>query len=203
MKPRRRLLSVSAALPVVLTHACYPGQPGLGENDRPLTTEADIRIGEVHAGDAVFGTVTQVRSTSDGMRVFVLEPYISRLSVWTPDGSLLMEVGGRGEGPGEFTVPYRVHIDSGGFYVRDQRRFTRFAADGGLLATIPDPPSTLSFRGFRLRPESLLADGSILAVPVIPPTWRLAGAETTLSTAYLSCMYAKHWMSGRLTRSWC
>lgn len=163
-------------VPLLATAACVTDYPAVFEAVKPWTTQADVSIGEIHAGDAAFATVTQVRTTWDGTKVFVLEPYEARVTVWTPDGRLLADVGGRGEGPGEFIVPYRVHIDAEGFYVRDQRRFTLFEPGGGLLGTVPDPPPALSFRGFRLRAEALLEDDSFLAVPVIPPSvaagWR-------------------------------
>ena len=63
-------------------------------------------------------------------RVFVLEAYDNRLSVWTPSGQRLFTVGRSGEGPGDFMMPYRVHFEDTRFYVRDQSKFTFFGAGG-------------------------------------------------------------------------
>ncbi len=157
--------SLWATVPLLLSGACESVEEPADEA-QTWTTEVEFEIGDALEGDALFGVVSQVRV--EGARVFVLEPYEARLTLWAPTGTRLVTVGRWGEGPGEFRVPHRVHVDSMSFYVQDQRRFTRFAADGALLETVPDLPSTLSFRGFRLRAEALL-DGGYLATPVIPP----------------------------------
>lgn len=101
---------------------------------------------------------------ADG-RVFVLEAYDNRLSVWTPSGERLFSVGRAGEGPGDFAMPYRVHFEDSRFYVRDQTRFTYFSNSGTLMETVPNPPTSLGYQGFPLRIDALTADGSFLGRP--------------------------------------
>lgn len=131
-------------------------------------TEADHEIGELLAGDAVFARVDHVRVGDDGRRVFVLESGTGRVSVWTVNGVLQKELGGIGDGPGEFAGAETIKLLEDGFYVRDSRRYTVFADDGTVVKTVPHPPSTLSYRGFRLAPRLLLPDGGFLAVPQLP-----------------------------------
>lgn len=132
------------------------------------TTERDYEIGGMLEGDALFSRINHIRVSDDGGRIFVLESGLGRLSVWAPDGSALMELGGVGDGPGEFARASEIQLLSDGFYVRDSRRFTVFADDGTVLETVSYPPPRLSFRGFRLVPRLLLEDGGFLAVPEIP-----------------------------------
>ena len=131
-------------------------------------TEPDYEIGAQLEGDALFTRVDQVRVSDDGERIFVLESGLGRVSVWATDGSLQLDLGGIGDGPGEFMGAQTIKLLAGGFYVRDSRRYTVFAADGTVTRTVAHPPSTLSHRGFRLGPRLLLDDGGFLAVPEVP-----------------------------------
>ena len=79
-----------------------------------------------------------------------------------------MDLGGLGSGPGEFARASEIQLQPDGFYVRDSRRFTFFGDDGTVRGTVPYPPASLSFRGFRLVPRLLLDDGGFLAVPEVP-----------------------------------
>lgn len=132
------------------------------------STEPAYEIGDVLEGDALFSRIEAVRVSDDGDRILVLEPGIGRLTVWALDGSLLMDLGGLGSGPGEFARASEIQLLPDGFYVRDSRRFTFFGDDGTVRATVPYPPASLSFRGFRLVPRLLLDDGGFLAVPEVP-----------------------------------
>ena len=136
-------------------------------------SESEYQIGDAWEGPAVFGLVPYLRVTADGRRVFVVEPQESRVSVWTPDGQLLLNVGRSGEGPGDFAFPYRIHLDDSWFYVRDGVRFTYFSYGGRLLRTVPNPPTLVSYQGFRIRADALLADGSFLGIADIPTTVRM------------------------------
>lgn len=130
-------------------------------------TEPDFEIGNAFGGPAAFAQVSDVRVTRDGERVFVLEPYLARISVWTPGGDLVLDIEKPGEGPGEFQTPRRVDPGHDGFSVQDTRRFTFFAQDGTVLRTVPNPPPVLSFQGFRLQPHLVTESGGYLAVPSI------------------------------------
>lgn len=123
-------------------------------------------------GDALFGVVPYLRVSADGERVFVLEAGVSRVSVWSPEGRLLIDLGNPGQGPGDFMGPYRIHLGDSWFYVRDGQRFSYFSNDGELQSTVL-PPAGVGYRGFRIRVHARLADGSFLGRPSIPVGIRL------------------------------
>ena len=157
-----------ALLAGALATACADRSSG-PTADPPLDewhTEPHYRIGDVVRGDALFGIVPYLRVRSGGgpgdERVFVVEAYDNRLSVWTPSGARLFSVGRSGEGPGDFAMPYRVHFEDSRFYVRDQSKFTWFSYSGTLLETVPNPPTSLGYQGFPIRIHALTPDRSFL-----------------------------------------
>lgn len=148
------------------------------------TSESDFAVGEQWLsepayefggaldGDALFGRI-HVRVAADGNRVFVLEPFESRVSVWTPAGRRLLDLGGTGQGPGDFMFPYRIDVDESGFGVRDRQRFSYFSHEGTLLRSVPNPPSSVGYQGFPIVTDVVLADGSFLGIPNVPVSVRL------------------------------
>ena len=135
-------------------------------------TEPEYRIGDAVEGDALFGRVPYLRVAPSG-HVFVVEAMASRVSVWTPAGKHIFSLGGPGEGPGDFMLPYKIHFEESRFYVRDQSRFTWFGYDRAILETLPGPPTSVGWRGFPLRLDALLADGSFLGLSQLPFSVRL------------------------------
>lgn len=163
-----------AFLALVGLAACDDGVPRTaGEANATWVSEPDYRFGDALAGDALFGWIPHLRVSPDGGRVFVLEPNEASVSVWTPLGRRVLELGGPGEGPGDFMLPYRIHLGDTWFYVRDAVRFTYFSDDGRVLRTVPNPPTSVGYQGFQIRVHSHLADGSFLGVPSIPATIRM------------------------------
>lgn len=142
----------------------FPDQPNVH-----WVSEPAFRIGDALSGDALFGFIPSLRVSADGRRVYVLEPYEAKVSVWTPDGRRLFDVGGTGKGPGDFMLPYRIHLGDSWFYVRDQSRFTYFSNDRKVLRTVPNPRTLLNYRGFPIRVNAHLADGSFLGFPTRGP----------------------------------
>ncbi len=137
----------------------------------PWLTEPEFEFGEGIGGseEASFNLISSVRVLENGERVLVVEAASLRVTIWTPDGSLVREVGGPGQGPGEFSGPLFAEVHDGGFRMRDAQRYSSFSSDGTLIETTPYPPRELSFRGFPLWPEALLDDGSFFATPRVPP----------------------------------
>ena len=163
-----------APLALVLATACgdRPSESA-GPPPAEWVTEPGYRIGDAVAGDALFGIVPYLRVSPDGRRVFVLEAFDNRLSVWTPQGERLFRVGRAGEGPGDFAMPYRIHFGDSWFYVRDQARFTFFADDGTLLRTVPSPPNSVGYQGFPIWFDALAAAGSFLGRPSVGASIRM------------------------------
>ena len=159
-----------APLALLLLAAC--GDHASRSADQPnahWVSEPAFRIGDALTGDALFGFIPSLRVSPDGRRVHVLEPYEAKVSVWTPDGRRLFDVGGTGEGPGDFMLPYRIHLDDSWFYVRDQSRFTYFSNDRRVLRTVPNPPTLVNYQGFPIRVNAHLSDGSFLGFPTAGP----------------------------------
>lgn len=168
----------SIAIAALVAGACGgDSQPGAGAADSPddfgdaWLTEPEFEFGEGIGGseEASFSLISSVRVLEGGERILVAEAASVRVTIWTREGLLLREVGGPGEGPGEFTGTLFVETHREGFRTRDARRYSSFSSDGTLIATVPYPPRELSFRGFPLWPEALLHDGSFLVTPRVPP----------------------------------
>ncbi len=176
MNRRPRFLPSVAVAAFGLLAACdapsHAGSNGgLADLGDPWTTEPDFQFGERIGGnpEANFAIVGAARVLGTGDRILVTEPQIFRATIWTPHGSLVGRIGGAGQAPGEFSGEFSVQVHPDGFYVRDSQRFTSYSNEGTLVGTIPFPPRSLGFRGFGLRPEALLDDGSVLASARVPP----------------------------------
>ena len=167
LRTRTRLLVL------VLSAACTDQHPEpAGELQPEWTSDPAYQFGDALAGNALFGFVPYLKVSPDGQRVFVLEYDLARVSVWSPEGRLLLDLGGPGEGPGDLMGPYRIHLADSSFYVRDQVRFTWFSDDGTVLRTVPNPPTSISYQGFQIQVRALLADDSFLGRPNIPASIR-------------------------------
>ena len=183
----------SIAIVALLAGACG-GDSQLGQGvanspddfGDPWLTEPGFEFGEGIGGseEASFSLISSVRVLEGGERILVAEAASLRVTIWTPAGSLVREVGGPGEGPGEFSGPLFVESHRGGFRARDAQRYSSFSKDGTLIETVPYPPRELSFRGFPLWPEALLHDGSFIATPRVPPAV-LAGSGGDEPIEYL------------------
>ena len=155
-------------LPFACGPAAHSDRSEVGYDEAVWVSEPDFMIGDSESGPASFSWVPYLRIDSTGSRVLVVEPNISRVTIWTPAGGLLLDVGRRGEGPGEFVNPHRVHLAPSSFRVRDRQRFTDLSYTGEVLATVPNPPTTASYRGFSIDVRAHLPDGSYLGVPSVP-----------------------------------
>ena len=81
---------------------CRPRTRAPDRTESTWTTELEYRFGDAFEGDAIFHFIRSVRVDGEGERVFTVETALSRVSVWTPEGELLVEVGRPGAGPGDF-----------------------------------------------------------------------------------------------------
>jgi len=159
MKKRSRPVFVTIALLKIafLTAACTPFESGTPQADGAwsgdVTTEGDTtttvnRSGSVWGGMAelvgeasigsddsseeyLFGRIRDL--TSDGERIYVADSQVAVVRVYDLEGEHVMDIGGRGEGPGEFIEPKGVGITADGrILVQDDmgRRISVFAANG-------------------------------------------------------------------------
>lgn len=92
-----------------------------------------FRIGSLSGPDA-FGLVESVAVDSAG-RIYVLDSLNRRVRIYTPEGELLTETGGEGEGPGEFSSPEDLELTADGrVLVADRDREVEvFRLEGGRL----------------------------------------------------------------------
>ncbi len=164
------------ATTVVIALGCNDGvdsPPGSLEIAGTWATVPVYEIGSPHGERASFQRISDIRLGDDGERVYVADPREAQVTVWTPEGSLLLSVGGEGEGPGEFRGSTgAIHLTRDGFQVQDRDHFVQFALDGRHLATVP-VPSSVSYRGFRFRPLAMLEDGSLLVYPSVDSAYRI------------------------------
>ncbi len=106
---RRCFLAVPAA--ALIVQGCGE-EPAVSVTDfgAPWTTEPEFEFGESLGDGAGFGLISAVRVLGDGDLILVAEGASQRATLWTPDGSLVREVGRPGEGPGEFAGRFRVQV---------------------------------------------------------------------------------------------
>ncbi len=90
-----------------------PGDP-LWTQGREWRVEEELRIGSAtSAGPDLFGDIRSFDVDASG-RVFVLDGLAQEVRVFDREGVFLRTVGGRGEGPGEFTLPLSVDLSPAG-----------------------------------------------------------------------------------------
>lgn len=149
----KKLIALAIALPAWLPSAAA---------SQCWTTQPEFEIGNEPGTHASLWFVSSVRVSGADSRVFVTESQgARRVTVWTPPGVLLLELGPGGETEGLGT-PRRVRVDSAGFWVWYGRHFGRFSEDGILLETLSHPP-------VEREAISLLADRSFLVRGRLPP----------------------------------
>lgn len=150
---------VSDSAGVVLVHLPL-GFEGLGGGEADLRRIA--RIGR-EGSDTELYRVTSVRFLPSG-ELAVANSGTQEILVVTGGGELVRRLGGRGEGPGEFSVITSLHVSEAGSLVAyDDRwaRLTSFSPAGELLGTrkVTDPSPIAD-----LIPVLASMDGPVLAV---------------------------------------
>ena len=133
---RRSPRSPGPTLPLLLCLACGGDDSGT-ETGPEWLTELEYRFTGT-AEEGVLFNWAYLRADPRQDRIFIVDPRETQVSVWYPDGTLVFVVGRKGEGPGEFTQPSRIHFaEDGGFSVQEGwgTRFTHYTADGELVGT--------------------------------------------------------------------
>ncbi len=166
MKPlTQRVVGLGALL--MATIACTPAEPPVGEQgavEAPtwvgtITTEGSVTTVVNRSGSLWDGEATLAEDLSIGVeagdepyllgrvaglgvasgRIFVLDAQVLRVRVYDLNGAHLMDLGGEGDGPGEFRRPTALAVGSERVFVRDPQlgRITVFSRSGELLDTWP------------------------------------------------------------------
>ncbi len=155
-----RASAIFAAVVATLLAACTPDQPQTvdGTWQGTITTEGNVTTvvnesGSVWGGTArlieeasigvdvgddpyMFGYIADLAASED--RIFVLDDQVPVLRTYDFHGVHLGDVGGIGEGPGEYRAPDSVGIDAeGSIFVHDpsQSRILVYSSDGEPLET--------------------------------------------------------------------
>ena len=145
------MLPVSLVAAFALS-ACDPDRAEQMDAAATWHTEPEYEIGGLVDGNATFERVTGLRVGGIGARIHVLDRGRERLTVWSPDGTQLLEVGCAGEEEGELGSPDHLELDDGGFQLRDGNGFALFADDGQYRQTVSLPPAVAS-TGFGSNPN--------------------------------------------------
>lgn len=112
-----------------------PIEPFYGELTFEL--EEDLRIGNEEDDKYLFYRARSIALDSDE-NIYVVDSGNYRIQKFDRQGKYLYTVGRKGEGPGEFSQPYGLYIDSQSFlYVREYRRLQVFNESGEFLKVIP------------------------------------------------------------------
>lgn len=184
MPPRRRLrarirpgtiMSVLAAVSVAVP-GCGDRQVAPGEVFQPLADPGvpTLEVREVVAvgaddaeGGTTFERISSVAVGPDG-DVWVLDGPSGRIVALDPEGREVRSFGGRGEGPGEFTLAGAMGFVGDTLWVLDtfSRRTTFFSLGGEVLGTTVDTVAVDPGR-FRhpARPSAYLEGGWMVAAP--------------------------------------
>jgi hypothetical protein len=119
----------------------------------------------------------------DGLgRYYLLSNGGSSIKVFAPDGMYLHTLGGRGEGPGEFQLVRRIHIDADDRLFTTDRllgRISIFASTGTLERTVTVPEPLLGFTVFPIRGDSILVGGHSFTPALIGYSTHILSPEGT------------------------
>lgn len=137
------------------------GEAGVEESLPQLDVTRSISFGD-EEGEGALSGVFGVAESADG-HLFLSEPQFGRVVEFDPDGTFSRVVGGRGQGPGEFSVPGGLWWRADSLAVSDfSRGIHLFSPEGEfvdlIFFNINDGSSA-----FGVRPMFLLADGSVAA----------------------------------------
>jgi len=129
-----------------------------------LVEEVSIGV-EIGADEYMFGRVTGISAHGD--RIYVVDGQVPAVRYYDMDGVYLGDLGGPGQGPGEYQFPRSVGVASDGtVFVRDQ--------GGGTLlvySAAGEPINTIRPPGFRVTgdPPMVVTEGGEAYILVVMP----------------------------------
>lgn len=103
----------------------------------PVALAEVLSIGQESGAEPyLFGAVRAVGATEE--RIYVLDLQVSMVRVYDQTGAHLFDVGGRGQGPGDFNGAMSIAVDPAGrLLVQDRTRVSVFDLDGNFIETWP------------------------------------------------------------------
>lgn len=122
----------------------------LAGEDRPLTLEIEevYSVGSMTGEEwETFARITGVGFDADG-DLYLLDADNFRVVKVGPDGGFITEMGGEGEGPGEFGMPFALSVTRAGevrVFDFGYGGFTFFGPDGTFVTSVPMAESSMIF----------------------------------------------------------
>jgi hypothetical protein len=112
-----------------------PNAPLFG--DLKLNLLEDLQIGKEDGENYIFERIRRVKATDDGS-IFVLDIKAAKIQKYDKNGTYLLTIGKKGQGPGEFQSPSNVfiHPKTHEIYVQDSIRLKIFDPTGKYLREI-------------------------------------------------------------------
>ncbi len=108
-----------------------PKEPMYGKD--VFSLEEELSIGEAEGREEyMFSELRQVE-VDDDERIYVLDWEAEHIKVFDRDGSHLMTIGRKGQGPGELNNSSMISISPNELMVRESRRLSFFSLDGKFL----------------------------------------------------------------------
>lgn len=106
-----------------------PEKPLYGEIKFEL--EEDLQIGKEDDDNYIFERIYDVKADRDG-NIYVLDGKAGRIQKYDKKGTYLQTIGKKGQGPGEFQMPFGlfIHPKTGLLYVQDMIRIKLFDSAG-------------------------------------------------------------------------
>ena len=144
----------------------------------------EMRIGSIADADYALSEVGELLVGPEG-EILVLQPTERTVAVFDHTGRFVRRIGGKGEGPGEFTRPGRMGWHESGFWVSDVAlgRITFFNALGRVARTTRIAVGTDEPFHFPNVPRAVLKGGDFLVEPLLIP--RRTGNMRKISTPLL------------------
>jgi len=100
-----------------------------------IVEEASIGV-DTGADEYMLGNIVGIAASDD--RIYLIDRSVPIVRVYDHDGRYMMNIGGRGQGPGEFNSPRSLAVaPDGTLYVYGDRRINVYAPDGEPLETWP------------------------------------------------------------------
>jgi hypothetical protein len=112
-----------------------PGGPYYG--DLALELEEDLSIGTEEDDNYLFNRIREITVDSEN-NIYAVDMGNYRVQKFDKTGRYLRTIGRKGQGPGEFSGPVGLFIDSQqSLYVKEYRKIQRFDPEGEFIDSIP------------------------------------------------------------------